>query len=957
MKQRILSAALALCLCLSTPSAAYAFPDGALTEEPIFSEESINEPISQMALYSSRTVPTPTEIYTAMTALKEDVKYQEGTPWTNDTPYSDSNGYYHWKGGTLDGVNIVAVGCVAFAFILSDAAFGDLRARMYAPGQFSYEDIKVGDILRVSNDAHTVIVLEVNSAGVIVAEGNYNGTVHWGRAISKEEVMRNTSHYITRYPENYVSPDDPNANDSIASETLDGGLAWNLTKAGTLTISGSGAMPDFGSAGEQPWNGYSSQIRNVILEDGVTHIGSCAFSNCGVFSAEISSSVTTIGDSAFQGSSIISASIPPGVKIIGDSAFQNCQNLSSVTFSEGLETIGQNAFRSCTSLTSINLPASIGEVGAGAFFECTKITSAAFAPGSRQVTLGDNIFMQCYYLMSVTLPANIDRIGSGMFQNCLMLTGVEIPQGAESIGDSAFASCSRLTAVIIPASVTTIGTAAFSASSLTDVYFSGTEAQWKSVGKMGDTRTLLENVTIHYNYISRKSVNLKPGTEVTLKNNSLTYGEMLAKLAFNSAEFVDADGNPVAGTLAWKNKGQTVPDAGTTGAEWIFTPNDNIQYAPAEGTTAITVNKAVPYIAVLPTAAEITYGNTLAASALSGGTVQYGNGAGQPGSGTDSTKIIAGTFAWKEPSAKPAMADSGTTEFAVVFTPSDSKNYEAVEGRIKLTVHKAENAPNPGEPGGNIPGNHQPDDDTSGGNQPGNNDAGQEARPDAGIPFIKGEEGKFGWDVIRANEEVAAEGSSILVNMNGITVVPGNIFDSIKGRDVTITFDMENGIVWSVNGKSITAEQAGDIDFSARIGTNAIPADVIRNAAKEGHSIQLSLSHEGDFGFTAVLSINLGKENARRSTMLYYYNPDAKALELICKERVEADGTARLTFTHASDYLIVVDNRAGSGNESITSGTQAMAPKSGDQEHGSLWWILMASALSVILGIHFRRKR
>lgn len=953
MKQRILSIALALCLCLSTQSVAHAFPDSALTEEPAFSEESINDPISQTALYSNSTIPTPTEIYEAMIALKNDASYKEGTTWTNDTPYSDSKGYYSWKGGTLAGVNIVAVGCVAFAFTLSDAAFGDLQARMYAPGQFTYEDIKVGDILRVSNDTHTVIVLEVNSAGVIVAEGNYNSTVHWGRAISKEEVMATTSHYITRYPENYVSPDDPTANVSIANGTLAGGLAWNLTNAGVLTISGNGAMPDFTSAEGQPWKTYGSQIRNVVLGAGVTHIGSCAFSGCGVLSAEISSSVTTIGNNAFQGSSILSASIPSSVKTIGDSAFQGCQNLSTVDLSEGLETIGQNAFGSCTSLTSIKLPASIGEVGAGAFLQCTKMTSAAFTPGSRQVTLEDNIFMECYYLTSVALPANIDRIGEGMFQSCLMLTGVEIPQGVESIGGSAFASCSRLTTVIIPDSVTSIGIAAFANnSSLADIYFTGTEDQWKSVTKMGDTQTSLEKVTIHYNYVLDKSVTLKSGTEVTLKNNSLTYGETLAKLEFNSAEFVDAIGNPVAGTLAWKNNGQTVPDAGTTSAEWIFTPYNDIRYASAEGTTAITVNKAVPYIAVLPTATEITYGNTLAASTLSGGTVQYGNGAGQPGSGTDSTKTIAGTFAWKEPSVKPAVTDSGTTEFAVVFTPSDSKNYEAVEGRVTLTVHEAGNTPN--LPGG---GNNRPSDNTSGGSRPGNNDTEQETRPDTGIPFIKGEDGKFGWDVIRANEEAAAEGSVIHVNMNGISVVPGNIFDSIKGRDVTITFDMGNGIVWSVNGTSITTEQAGDINFSVRIGTNAIPADMIRNAAGEGYSIQLSLSHEGEFGFTAVLSINLGQENAGCSAMLYYYNPNAGTLELISKERVEEDGTARLTFTHASDYLIVADNRAGSGNESITSGMQTMAPKSGDWNHGSLWWILMAGALSVIIGIRLREKR
>ena len=559
LKQRILSTALALCLCVSSQSAAYAYQDALLPKEDVFTEETADEPDAagdmdaalqeepskQEEDYTEETadgadgavdaavvlpeislqqeivpaeetadrpaardsaVPTPAEVYEAMTALKSQNAYKEGAVWTNDEPYSDSKGYYHWKGGTLNGANISAVGCVAFAFILSDAAFGNLPARMYAAGGFSYEDIKAGDILRVSNDAHTVIVLEVNEAGVVVAEGNistgdHKGKVHWGRAISKEEVMGSTSHYITRYPAGYIPPSDPDANVSIASGTLDGGLTWNLTKAGTLTVSGRGAMPDFGSAGEQPWSSEAGQIRKVVIGDGVTGIGSCAFWNCGVLSAEISGTVTTIGNSAFRGSSLISVTVPAGVKTIGDSAFRECKNLSSATVCEGVETIGQNAFRACTGLTSIALPASIGEVGDAAFLECTEMRNAAFAAGSRQVKLGDNIFTRCYYLMSVTLPKNIDRIGTEMFQNCTMLAGVEIPQGAESIGERAFASCSGLTVVVIPDSVTTIGTAAFSACRLTDIYFTGTEAQWNAITKLGDTASAVTKATIHYNYV------------------------------------------------------------------------------------------------------------------------------------------------------------------------------------------------------------------------------------------------------------------------------------------------------------------------------------------------------------------------------------------------------------------------------------------------------------------------
>ncbi len=521
MRKRIISVALALCLCISSTSMAYASQGDPMQQEDALTEQSA----SKLAARDS-TIPTPTEAYEAMIALKDQDKYKEGTTWTNDEPYSDSKGYYHWKGGTLDGKNISAVGCVAFAFILSDAAFGSLPARMYAAGKFTYEDIKAGDILRVNNDSHTVIVLEASDAGVVVAEGNistgdHRGKVHWGRAISREEVMSSTSHYITRYPEGYVPPDDPGANVSIAQGTLAGGLRWNLTKAGTLTISGKGAMPDFASTGEQPWNGKSSQIRKIILENGVTNIGSCAFWNCGVLSAEIPSSVTAIGNSAFRGSSIISVTIPSNVKTLGDSVFQDCQNLSSVTISEGLETISQNAFRACSSLSSIVLPASIGEVGAGAFFQCQKLIRVVFTPGSKQVKLGDNIFTQCYYLSSVTLPKSINQISEGMFQNCLMLATLEIPQGAESIGSSAFSSCSSLTSIIIPNSVTTIGIAAFSASALRDIYFTGTQAQWNSVRKLGDTIAAVSKMTIHYNYVPEKT-DISKAT-VTLEKTSYTY--------------------------------------------------------------------------------------------------------------------------------------------------------------------------------------------------------------------------------------------------------------------------------------------------------------------------------------------------------------------------------------------------------------------------------------------------
>lgn len=242
--------------------------------------------------------------------------------------------------------------------------------------------------------------------------------------------------------------------------------------------------------------------------------------------------------------------------------------------------------------------------------------------------------------------------------------------------------------------------------------------------------------------------------------------------------------------------------------------------------------------------------------------------------------------------------------------------------------------------------------------------AAQETMADTGIPFIKGEDGKIGWNVIRAEEEKAEEGTVINVDMNGTTVVPGDIFDSIKGRDVTITFDMGSGILWSVDGRSIIADKADDIDFTVRTGGSAVPVEIVNNVTGEHYSIQLSLAHDGEFGFTAVLSVNLGKENAGYTASLYYYNQNAGELEFMCADEVTEDGTVSFAFTHASDYVIVIDRiseepapeSAGDiteapAEEEGNSGEAVVSPKEiGKAQKSSMPWLILAGIAVVILG-------
>lgn len=206
------------------------------------------------------------------------------------------------------------------------------------------------------------------------------------------------------------------------------------------------------------------------------------------------------------------------------------------------------------------------------------------------------------------------------------------------------------------------------------------------------------------------------------------------------------------------------------------------------------------------------------------------------------------------------------------------------------------------------------------------------SRPDNKVPFIKGENGKNGWEIINEEIDKAEGGGMVTVDMNGATVVPKTIFDTLRGRDVTVVFDMGGGITWSVNGKDVTFDNTSDIDFSVKADTDNIPVDVINNITGERYSIQISLAHNGKFGFTAVLSINLGSGNAGRKASLYYYNGDA--LELMCKSEISADGTARLTFSHASDYLIVIgEGRTDeSDNSDTTSGGGVSEPGKKDPD-------------------------
>ena len=234
-----------------------------------------------------------------------------------------------------------------------------------------------------------------------------------------------------------------------------------------------------------------------------------------------------------------------------------------------------------------------------------------------------------------------------------------------------------------------------------------------------------------------------------------------------------------------------------------------------------------------------------------------------------------------------------------------------------------------------------------------NDNQNQKPQPDSTSikPYIKDDSGKEGWDVIKPQLEEAKAGDTVTVAMNGTTVVPKDVIDSIKGKDTTLVLDMGNGFSWKIYGKDIT-DAAGDIDFDVIVGADAgksIPVDVINNVTGERSSLNLTLAYDGEFGFTATLTVNMESKNAGLYANLFYYNEQTGELEFISAGQIDPDGNVELVFTHASDYTIVVDTKIMSDNGQADNKADETIPASKTDDSTSKYtW---NNTIIIIIGI------
>lgn len=168
-----------------------------------------------------------------------------------------------------------------------------------------------------------------------------------------------------------------------------------------------------------------------------------------------------------------------------------------------------------------------------------------------------------------------------------------------------------------------------------------------------------------------------------------------------------------------------------------------------------------------------------------------------------------------------------------------------------------------------------------------------------------------GWTEIEDEVAETPVGSTVTVDMNGTTQVPAEVFEAVAGKDVTLELDMGGGVKWEINGQDIPTDlDFTDLDLGVSMNTSGIPVDVINMVTGEKGAVQMTLAHDGEFGFTMTLTAPVGAENKGLWANLYHYNTTLKQMLFETAAKVDANGDVSLPFTHASEYAIVLDEKS-----------------------------------------------
>lgn len=400
----------------------------------------------------------------------------------------------------------------------------------------------------------------------------------------------------------------------------------------TLTISGTGAMPDFDfpEGNLAPWWNYEAlgmltsfgnfklegELKKVVIKDGVTNVSNYAlFFLPAATQITLPESVTSIGRYGIALCSKLNGiSLPRAVTAIGDFGLAG-NSFTAVSLPDGLQTLGRGAFDACASLSGMTLPAAITAVPDKCFNDCTKLLTVDYK--GEVTAIGERAFEGCKSLTKAPIPAAVTALGNSAFNGCIALTDVTLPGGVTAVPDACFQGCTALKDMKLPATVTSVGHNAFTGcKALKDVRCYGAPP---TVQPGGAAEHSFEPgiVTIHYNpdpvygwtfdadgtwqgyKVSSKGACLHTGYGTTENTVPATCGAdgRIDTVCANCGDVIATEVIPATGAHTWDNGTVTTEPTETTPGVRTFTcavcSQTKTEVIPATGAHTFVFTKNV----------------------------------------------------------------------------------------------------------------------------------------------------------------------------------------------------------------------------------------------------------------------------------------------------------------------------------------------------------------------------
>ena len=400
----------------------------------------------------------------------------------------------------------------------------------------------------------------------------------------------------------------------------------------TLTISGTGAMPDFDfpKGNLAPWWNYEAlgmltsfgnfklegELKKVVIKDGVTNVSNYAlFFLPAATQITLPESVTSIGRYGIALCSKLNGiSLPRAVTAIGDFGLAG-NSFTAISLPDGLQALGRGAFDACASLSGMTLPAAITAVPDKCFDDCTKLLTVDYK--GEVTAIGERAFEGCKSLTKAPIPATVTELGGSAFNGCIALTDVTLPGGVTAVPDACFQGCTALTDMKLPGTVTSVGHNAFTVcKALKDVRCYGAPP---TVQPGGAAEHSFEPgiVTIHYNpdpvygwtfdadgtwqgyKVSSKGACLHTGYGTTKNTVPATCGAdgRIDTICANCGDVIATEVIPATGAHTWDNGTVTTEPTETTPGVRTFTcavcSQTKTEVIPATGAHTFVFTKNV----------------------------------------------------------------------------------------------------------------------------------------------------------------------------------------------------------------------------------------------------------------------------------------------------------------------------------------------------------------------------